>query len=321
MVYCYSLGIFNNVSVDSVLLSCNFIMVSYNGKRRSNLEIVTCILDTCVKGASITKIMREANLNYAQAHRYINSMLSKGMLKQTSFNSKKVFYITRYGYEVLETFNDLNYLLKEKALKEDNVKLSGNISIPSGINNNHVCKYDIYAKILKSSVKGITRTRLLNILGTNTPRLSKYLEELIKRKLIIIETAHYDRRVKGVFKVSKRGLMYLKIYVRLATLLTKETEGKLKIPSLKKEKIVGISGIEHKVVTVTINGTKYAVKKIKLTNGDKNIKLDVLKFLVIVNDVGLKPLIILGRGVNLDKNLKEVIRGFNGKIVHYSFTH
>ncbi|RLG76050.1 MAG: hypothetical protein DRO23_02100 [Thermoprotei archaeon] len=321
MVYCYSLGIFNNVPVNSVLMRCNSIMVSYNGRRRSRLEIVTCILNTCAKGASITKIMRESNLNYTQAYRYINSMLNKGMLKQTSSNNKKMFHTTRYGYEVLETFKDLDYLLKEKALKEDNVKLDNNISIPPGISNNQVCKYDIYAKILKSSVKGVTRTRLLNILGTNTPRLSRYLEELVKKKLIVVETIHYDRRIKGIFKVSRRGLMYLKTYAKLATLLTKGTEDKLKTLNLKEEKITGISGIEHKIVTVTINGTKYAVKKIKSIDGDRDIRLDVFKFLVIVNDVGLKPLIMLDKSVNLNRNLKEVIKGFNGRIIYHSSTY
>lgn len=232
-----------------------------------------------------------------------------------------MFYTTRYGYEVLETFKDLDYLLKEKALKEDNVKLDNNISISPGIIDNHVCKYDIYAKILKSSVKGVTRTRLLNILGTNTPRLSKYLEELVKKKLIVVETIPYDRRVKDIFKVSRRGLMYLKTYVKLASLIAEGTRSKLKILNLKEEKITGISGIRHKIVTVTINGTKYAVKKIKPVDSDRDIKLDVFKFLVIVNDIGLKPLIMLDKGVNLDRSLKEVIKGFNGKIIYYSSTY
>lgn len=70
---------------------CNSIMVSYDGRRRSSLEIMTSILDTCAKGASITKIMRESNLNYTQAYRYINSMLNKGMIKQTSTDNKKCF--------------------------------------------------------------------------------------------------------------------------------------------------------------------------------------------------------------------------------------
>jgi len=285
-------------------------MVSYNGKRRSSLEIVTCILNVCLKGASITKIMRESNLNYTQAHRYINSMIDKGMLTQRTVNNKKIFQTTRYGYEILETFKDLDYLLKEKILKIDDVKFNFNTTLPYSIDGNQICKYDIYAKILKSSVKGVTKTRLLNILGTNTPRLSKYLKELIENKLIVVENVKYDRRVKGVFRISKKGLMYLKIYIKLASMLAKESEREERFPRIREEKIIGISGIEHKVVTVILNGMKYAVKEVK-----RNNKLEIFKFLIIVSDIGLRPLLIVDKKIYLDNSIKDIIKEFNGKIV------
>jgi len=198
-------------------------MTSYKGCRRSSLEIVMDILKTCTSGASISQILRESNLNYRQVQKYVNFMIKRKLIKEISVNRKKRYYMTKYGAKVLKAYNSLNDIINSSKFER----------IPSiekyGFTYKHgslvvkelgpqISKYEIYAKIISASLDGVTKTKLLYVLKTNTPWLNKHLRELMKKEMIIEERIDGDRRVKGLYRATNKGRYYLKKYNELKNL-------------------------------------------------------------------------------------------------------
>ncbi len=197
-------------------------MTSYRGNRRSSLEIIMDILRTCSSGASISQILRESNLNYRQVQKYINFMVRKKLIKEIIIKSRKKFYTTKYGNSILVAYNGLNEIInsnnfeKFPQVKHFSTTVVHTLAVKEL--GPQISKYEIYAKIISASLKGITKTKLLYTLKTNTPWLNKHIKELIGKKMIIEEKIYGDKRVKGLYRATNKGKYYLKKYAELKSL-------------------------------------------------------------------------------------------------------
>ena len=72
-------------------------------KRRSKFDIVIAILDVVSGGATKTKIVYKANLNFNLATRYLDFLLEKGLVRT---NSNR-YEITKEGKTFLEKAKEL----------------------------------------------------------------------------------------------------------------------------------------------------------------------------------------------------------------------
>lgn len=83
--------------------------------KRSKSAIILNILSVCTKGASKTKIVYRANLNFKTATPYIELLSINGLL-HTRGDSSRLYETTPHGIEVMKTLrqlgNDLLWLWK-----------------------------------------------------------------------------------------------------------------------------------------------------------------------------------------------------------------
>ena len=80
---------------------------------RSRLGIIYQILRICNEDqVSQTKLMYNANLSYFQLKKYVNTLLVKGLLQETTHNGKKSYRCTPRGRQFIEAFRDLSILLR-----------------------------------------------------------------------------------------------------------------------------------------------------------------------------------------------------------------
>jgi len=80
--------------------------------KRSKDAIISQILDICGNGASKTKIVYQANLNFRTVIPYIDLLL-KNQLIETSRNSVIIYQTTPKGFELLKEFKCIQSLLPE----------------------------------------------------------------------------------------------------------------------------------------------------------------------------------------------------------------
>lgn len=50
-------------------------------QRRSQLEIISDVLNACLEGANKTKIVYDANLNFTRLNKYLSTLLSLGFVE------------------------------------------------------------------------------------------------------------------------------------------------------------------------------------------------------------------------------------------------
>ncbi len=80
--------------------------------KRSRDAIISIILDVCVNGASKTKIVYQANLNFRTVIPYMDMMLKNGLIEPTP-ESNKVYKTTPKGIKVLNEFKIIQDMLPE----------------------------------------------------------------------------------------------------------------------------------------------------------------------------------------------------------------
>jgi predicted transcriptional regulator len=79
---------------------------------RSRLSIIYHILWICQDTqVSQTQLMYKANLSYFQLKKYVNTLMSKGLLQETVQDEKKSYQSTPRGRQYIEAFRDLTRLL------------------------------------------------------------------------------------------------------------------------------------------------------------------------------------------------------------------
>jgi len=75
----------------------------YIVKRRSKFDIIIAILDVVSGGATKTKIVYNANLNFNLATKYLDFLLEKGLVRTNS----SIYEITEEGETFLEKAKEL----------------------------------------------------------------------------------------------------------------------------------------------------------------------------------------------------------------------
>lgn len=75
--------------------------------KRSRYEIMFDILQVSTEGATKTKIVYAAYLNFKQADRYIDLLVEADFLALTEDGNKKVFKTTEKGMGLLNNFKGL----------------------------------------------------------------------------------------------------------------------------------------------------------------------------------------------------------------------
>ncbi len=81
--------------------------------RRGKSDIFACILEATVNGVVKNQILLKANLNFAQAERFLDYLLKRGMLEVTSARKKKLFHVTKKGLKYLREYQELNSIISE----------------------------------------------------------------------------------------------------------------------------------------------------------------------------------------------------------------
>jgi predicted transcriptional regulator len=71
--------------------------------KRSRGEIITQILGICSKGATKTRIVYQANLNFKTVNPYIDLLMKNGLINLRSGHNK-IYMTTQRGSELMESF-------------------------------------------------------------------------------------------------------------------------------------------------------------------------------------------------------------------------
>ena len=78
-----------------------------SSKRRTNDLIASQILKLCVNGASKTRILYQANLNYLMAKQYLDNLMKNGFIAKEGTGSRITYRTTCKGAEYKEKFEQL----------------------------------------------------------------------------------------------------------------------------------------------------------------------------------------------------------------------
>ena len=78
-----------------------------SSKRRTNDLIASQILKLCVNGASKTRILYQANLNYLMAKQYLDNLMRNGFIAKEGTGSRITYRTTCKGAEYKEKFEQL----------------------------------------------------------------------------------------------------------------------------------------------------------------------------------------------------------------------
>jgi predicted transcriptional regulator len=77
-------------------------------KRRTDDQIASEILKICVKGASKTRIIYQANLNYNITKSYLNNLTRNGLIDAVSNGPRTVYKTTPKGLELKGRFEQVH---------------------------------------------------------------------------------------------------------------------------------------------------------------------------------------------------------------------
>lgn len=86
-----------------------------NGKRRDRHDIVAEILRTAQRGGIKTHIMYKAKLSYSQINAYLQMLVEKGFLENTTIPEKRrlvtIYRTTSKGLQYVSNLDAVNQLL------------------------------------------------------------------------------------------------------------------------------------------------------------------------------------------------------------------
>lgn len=83
-----------------------------SGRRRSQTEIIMDILTEALKGASKTRIMYRANLNFLRFKRYFSELESKELITMVSNPGRGLVYrTTEKGKDLLEVLKKAKLIM------------------------------------------------------------------------------------------------------------------------------------------------------------------------------------------------------------------
>jgi predicted transcriptional regulator len=82
-------------------------------KRRTNDLIVSQILKICMPGASKTRIVYQANLNFMTAKPYLDNLARNGCLEAVASGSRIIYKTTPKGVDLKERFEQYQNAIGE----------------------------------------------------------------------------------------------------------------------------------------------------------------------------------------------------------------
>jgi predicted transcriptional regulator len=80
--------------------------------KRSKEAIITRMLEICIDGASKTRIVYQANLNFHTVIPYLDLLIKKEMLVQVN-NSSSTYHTTPKGAELLKELKSIQCVIPE----------------------------------------------------------------------------------------------------------------------------------------------------------------------------------------------------------------
>jgi predicted transcriptional regulator len=80
--------------------------------KRSRHQIISEILDICMNGASKTRIVYQANLNFRTVNPYIDILIEKNLI-QTEQGRMRLYHTTERGMNLLNELNLIHNDLSE----------------------------------------------------------------------------------------------------------------------------------------------------------------------------------------------------------------
>jgi predicted transcriptional regulator len=86
--------------------------------KRSRDTIISHILDICANGASKTRIVYQANLNFRTVLPYIELLTSNGMIGTNKENMQVRYKTTDRGLELLDNYRQVQDMLSPDTEKE-----------------------------------------------------------------------------------------------------------------------------------------------------------------------------------------------------------
>ena len=84
----------------------------YGQKRRGRIEVIASILDIAREGASKTRLVYKANLNFNVLNKYLNFLLKNGLITKIDVNTHQVYKTTEKGREFLIRYKQLSEILE-----------------------------------------------------------------------------------------------------------------------------------------------------------------------------------------------------------------
>jgi predicted transcriptional regulator len=82
-------------------------------KRRDKVSVASSILSVCSGGATKSKIVRQANLNFIRVGLYLENLKNKGLLEEIPIGSGVIYRTTSKGLEWRKRFEQSSTLLEE----------------------------------------------------------------------------------------------------------------------------------------------------------------------------------------------------------------
>jgi predicted transcriptional regulator len=94
-------------------------------RRRDRMFIMAEILEVAIDGALKTQMMYRANLSFAQLKEYLKLMLDLQLLDMAGNNGKTVYKTTSKGARYLQSYKEIQDLLKKERSSDSNNGNSG----------------------------------------------------------------------------------------------------------------------------------------------------------------------------------------------------
>ncbi len=81
--------------------------------KRSKHEIFSRILEICLNGASKTRIVYQANLNFRTVNPYLDTLIKNNLLEASQENHR-LYKTTKEGVNMHETISKVNNMLLQE---------------------------------------------------------------------------------------------------------------------------------------------------------------------------------------------------------------
>ncbi len=98
-------------------------------RRRDRLHIMAEILEVAIDGALKTQMMYRANLSFAQLNEYLKLLTDLKLLDIPENNVRKIYKTTSKGMRYLQSYRDINELLKKEHSPNPGPPNNGNSNV------------------------------------------------------------------------------------------------------------------------------------------------------------------------------------------------